>query len=617
LSGSSTGVFADRGSYAAGRDLHIGIPPEQLPSLIAAAVGPIERRNSEQQAIIGSLGERLGTSEGIINAVLRALEPHVGVLTPDGLAAKILELVIERQQLLQHRASHSPDPDRGLAELDRALTAALEVGDDAQAQSLLQLKRDLKLAASSRRGEAAARLNEDATRDRLEAVEAEAELGKLALGSADYLAAARSFEAAAGFLPDDGAFLKARWDYLEQAADALSRQGETFGDESAFVKALKLYMSLVQLKKLPDTDIADYAGTLNAFGNSLTRSGALRAHTVRLEMAVNSHRAALAIVSRERLPHVWISTQFCLGNALKTLGEHKGDGALLEEAIAAFHSALEQNDCLPSVNQKVVDLQHGLKGAIMNSLAATLYATGQRENSITRLEEAAEAFRLATADRHLEFGSPEWAIRQNNLGNALQEIGIRKCKRAYLEQAVQVRMTALKALPRGSAPLVWAKIQSCLGDTFRGIARLEEDAGYLEQSINAYRLALNEYTHDRTPLDWARTQNNLAAALWWLGETEEGTETLEAALGAYRIVEPETRDQAPLDWARKQHNIALILEELGLRHGDHVFIAEAISNLEGARVEIGVAGDAGWFTKADADLERMKRVLGEFDDAAR
>ena len=45
---------------------------------------------------------------------------------------------------------------------------------------------------------------------------------------------------------------------------------------------------------------------------------------------------------RERVPFDWATTQKNLGNALATLGERESGTARLEEAVAAFHAALEE-----------------------------------------------------------------------------------------------------------------------------------------------------------------------------------------------------------------------------------------------------------------------------------
>ncbi len=112
---------------------------------------------------------------------------------------------------------------------------------------------------------------------------------------------------------------------------------------------------------------------------------------------------------------------------------------------------------------------------------------GERESGTARLEEAVAAYRAALEERTRERVPLDWAMTQNNLGNALETLGERES----------------------------------------GTARLEE-------AVAAYRAALEERTRERVPLEWAMTQMNLGNALEMLGERESGTARLEEAVAAYR-----------------------------------------------------------------------------------
>ena len=83
-------------------------------------------------------------------------------------------------------------------------------------------------------------------------------------------------------------------------------------------------------------------------------------------------------------------------------------------------------------------------------------------------------------------------------------------------------------------PLDWAMTQNNLGNALRTLGERESGTARLEEAVAAYRAALEEWTRERVPLDWAMTQNNLGTALWTLGERESGTARLEEAVAAYR-----------------------------------------------------------------------------------
>jgi len=53
----------------------------------------------------------------------------------------------------------------------------------------------------------------------------------------------------------------------------------------------------------------------------------------------------------------------------------------------------------------------------------------------------------------------QWAMTQNNRGNALLGLGERESGTARLEQAVAAYDAALKELTQGRVPLQWATVQ--------------------------------------------------------------------------------------------------------------------------------------------------------------
>ena len=106
-------------------------------------------------------------------------------------------------------------------------------------------------------------------------------------------------------------------------------------------------------------------------------------------------------------------------------------------------------------------------------------------------------------------------------------------KRSSL-QAEEAYRAALEELTRERVPLDWAMTQNNLGNALLTLGRRKSETEQLEQAEEAYRTALEEYTRERVPLNWAMTQNNLGFVLFTLGEFESDTERLEQAVEAYR-----------------------------------------------------------------------------------
>ena len=58
-------------------------------------------------------------------------------------------------------------------------------------------------------------------------------------------------------------------------------------------------------------------------------------------------------------------------------------------------------------------------------------------------------------------------------------------------------------------PLNWAMMQNNLGNALAALGAQERSVNRLEEAAQAYRAALEERTRERVPHDWAFTQFNL------------------------------------------------------------------------------------------------------------
>src|SRR5262249_22109389 len=103
-----------------------------------------------------------------------------------------------------------------------------------------------------------------------------------------------------------------------------------------------------------------------------------------------------------------------------------------------------------------------------------------------------------------------------------------------LVESLALYRNALSLAPGSEKPLDWAMTQNNLGNALSSLGERESGTARLEEAVAAYRDALKEWTRERVPLDWAMTQNNLGNALSNLGGRESGTARLEEAVAAYR-----------------------------------------------------------------------------------
>ena len=102
-----------------------------------------------------------------------------------------------------------------------------------------------------------------------------------------------------------------------------------------------------------------------------------------------------------------------------------------------------------------------------------------------------------------------------------------------LMEAVSMFQDILGAYTREKVPLDWAMTQNNLGNALATLGGRESDPARLTEAVAAYREALKERTREKVPLQWAMTQNNLGTALGTLGEREADPARLEEAAGAY------------------------------------------------------------------------------------
>jgi tetratricopeptide (TPR) repeat protein len=274
-----------------------------------------------------------------------------------------------------------------------------------------------------------------------------------------------------------------------------------------------------------------------------------------------------------------------------------------------------------------------------DAAATALFRLGERESGTARLEEAVATYRAALQDRPRARVPLDWALTQNNLGDALLTLGKRESGTARLEEAVAAYREALKERTRERVPPDWAATQNNLGTALQTLGERQSGTAHLKEAVAAYRAALEERTRARVPLDWSQTQNNLGTALSTLGERESGTAHLEEAVAAYRAAQEEwTRERVPPDWAATQDNLGTALQTLGARQSGtaHLeelavaFVAREKSEAEQYAVILATVGkaDTGRYVRgiqlyADAKAEfdgliaELKVDLATEQDSAR
>ena len=155
---------------------------------------------------------------------------------------------------------------------------------------------------------------------------AEGKRGDLAMTRLRYADAAQYYAAAAKAVPT--ARSEERWQYLEQEARALYRQGDERGDNRAAALAISRFQGLAAATDRATQPLV-WARTQSNLGAALQTLGERESGTTGLEEAVAAYRSALDEYTRARVPLDWATTQNNLGIALWTLGQREGGTDLL------------------------------------------------------------------------------------------------------------------------------------------------------------------------------------------------------------------------------------------------------------------------------------------------
>ena len=177
----------------------------------------------------------------------------------------------------------------------------------------------------------------------------------------------------------------------------------------------------------------------------------------------------------------------------------------------------------------------------------------------SNMEIAIKGYKVALNVRNREAFPEDWAMTQNNLGNAyLYRIWGERAKN--IENAITALTAALTIYTREAFPQDWAMTQYNLGNAYRDRIRGER-AENIENTIAAYTAALTVRTREAFPQDWAGTQNNLGLA-YSTRIRGEKAENIEHAIAAHNdALTVISREALPYEWADTQDELGISYHE--------------------------------------------------------
>jgi tetratricopeptide (TPR) repeat protein len=298
--------------------------------------------------------------------------------------------------------------------------------------------------------------------------------------------------------------------------------------------------------------------------------------------------------------------------------------AVLRERQSEFHIEGRDKGINLSLDIAIEIARHGFvvaqsadqRAVILNDLGNSLWRLGERESSTARLYEAIKAYHDALKENTRDRAPLDWAMTQNNLGNALQTVAPLETDNtiARLNEAVHAYRESLKEYTRELTPVDWARTQSNLGNALSTLGEVESGTARLHEAVAAFRDALTVRIRERAPLEWATTQDSLGTALSTLGERESGTVRLEEAITAYReALKERTRERVPLQFAMSTGNQGVALMRLAERRDEPAMAAISVSQIEEALSVMRGASHVPFAQYYETQLSKARSILARLN----
>lgn len=260
-----------------------------------------------------------------------------------------------------------------------------------------------------------------------------------------------------------------------------------------------------------------------------------------LEIAIAAHEHTITLLTEDSTLRADVANDlgnlFWMRSRNATAAERQL--ASLEQAIAAYHEALEKVD--GTANPATYAM-------IRNNLGSAYGDLAQYQEPADNLQKSVHAYEAALQYRNATADPARYAATQNNLGTAYWNLAQHQQPIVRLKQAIAAYQEALNYYTADTEPLSYAMIQNNVGTAYWNLAQhLQADknrAGssspetLLRLAIAAYQNALQYRTLEAAPAGCAATQNNLGTAHWdlaMLASTSplDRCEQLQCSIAAY------------------------------------------------------------------------------------
>lgn len=253
------------------------------------------------------------------------------------------------------------------------------------------------------------------------------------------------------------------------AIDDLSGEWRDAGDKAGDMFALRVALGLARDNWKRSKGKRELEGAaLYRLGWGYLRIAERSSRTGDLELAQNAFETSAKRFSKTKQPDAWATSQGGLGVVLQEIGRRTRDPDLLRKAAALHRAALR------AVSD---DVKEG-----WNNLGTALRALAEFSQDPAPLDEAVAAFTTALSLKDKQADPVNWETTQMNLALALRWQGALTGDLARLTEA-RSGYTACEALDiRDKAPFNWAMLQWNIADLALARFHLDPDPALLDEA---------------------------------------------------------------------------------------------------------------------------------------
>ena len=158
-----------------------------------------------------------------------------------------------------------------------------------------------------------------------------------------------------------------------------------------------------------------------------------------------------------------------------------------------------------------------------------VFEQGRVESARLAYEQAARLFAEAAHLLPAEDTETRWRYLMEE-AQAEQTFGDERGNNPALVQAIASYRAALPLAPRAERPLDWAMTQNNLGNALQRLGERESGTARLEEAVAAFRAALEERTRERVPLQWAWSFGGQGIVLMLIAERTKDAGMAQTAL---------------------------------------------------------------------------------------